>query len=136
MFAFGEQSARGFKLKGGTYASHTGDEGCFLDLSSSSLVTDLCVGPRLLSFVNGDGNAFIIRLNPARTERGSEGDKVEHVESKKKFRAVSCTNDTLYLLSDQDQLFCVQPRVPLRPFEALVACQFLRSHVEVTTPWL
>ncbi|KAK7912553.1 hypothetical protein WMY93_012764 [Mugilogobius chulae] len=118
MFAFGEQSARGFKLKGGTYASHTGDEGCFLDLSSSSPVTDLCVGPRLLSFVNRDGNAFIIRLNPGKDGAWVRG-RQKHVESKKKFRAVSCTNDTLYLLSDQGQLFCVQPHVPLRPFEAL-----------------
>ncbi|XP_033844012.1 probable E3 ubiquitin-protein ligase HERC4 [Periophthalmus magnuspinnatus] len=116
MFAWGEQSARGFRLKDGSYVPHSGDTDTvgFLDLPCP--VTNLCVGSRLLAYVNRDGKAYIIHLNLSADGKWVRG-KQKHVESKEKIRAVSCTKDTLFLLSNQGQVLCVQPGVPPRPFE-------------------
>ncbi|XP_072321506.1 E3 ISG15--protein ligase HERC5-like [Eucyclogobius newberryi] len=115
MLAWGEQSARGFRLKDGSYVSHTEDGVSFLDLSCP--ITDMCVGPRLLSFVNRAGNAFIIRVNPSSDGAWLRG-RQKRLENKEKIQTVRCTNDTLFLLTNQGRVLCVLPHAPLSAFGA------------------
>lgn len=74
MLSWGEQSARGFRLKDGTSVSDGGDGVTLLDLPG---VTELCVGQRLLSYVRGDGIAFIIRCNRSRDGTWARGRQSE-----------------------------------------------------------
>lgn len=55
MFSWGEDSQRGFRVNGGS----TADGVQFLQSRSSFL--DLAVGRSARAFVNGNGDAFIIR---------------------------------------------------------------------------
>lgn len=67
MFSWGEDSQRGFRVKGGTAA----DGVQFLQLGFSIL--DLSVGGSARAFVNGNGDAFIIRSDESEVGGAGRG---------------------------------------------------------------
>ncbi|XP_034735088.1 probable E3 ubiquitin-protein ligase HERC4 [Etheostoma cragini] len=121
MFAWGEDSQRGFRLK---VASHvdsrpTTDNGVH-PMNVSYYITDLSGGHNVLAFVKSNGNAFIIRTNVSKDGRRARG-KQKFVEWKEKIRAVSCGDDMVTLLSERGTVLCVDATrtyIP-RPLEAL-----------------
>lgn len=76
MFSWGEDSQRGFKLKGGLFADSKADDGVgFLDLGCH--VVDLSAGRDVLAFVKSNGNASIIRTNVSNDGRRVRGKQSE-----------------------------------------------------------
>lgn len=67
MFSWGEDSQRGFRVKGGT----TADGVQFLQLGFS--IRDLAVGRSARAFVNGNGHAFITRSDESEIGRAGRG---------------------------------------------------------------
>ncbi|XP_035858602.1 probable E3 ubiquitin-protein ligase HERC4 isoform X1 [Sander lucioperca] len=121
MFAWGEDSQRGFRLKDGSNvdSTPTTDNGVHL-LNVSYHITDLCGGHNVLAFVKSNGNSFIIRTNVSKDGRRARG-KQKFVECKEKIQAVRCGDDMVTLLSERGKVLCVDATrtyVP-RPLEAL-----------------
>lgn len=79
MFAWGEDSQRGFRLKDGSNvdSTPTTDNGVHL-LNVSYHITDLCGGHNVLAFVKSNGNSFIIRTNVSKDGRRARGKQSEH----------------------------------------------------------
>ncbi|KAA8590562.1 hypothetical protein FQN60_014496, partial [Etheostoma spectabile] len=121
MFAWGEDSQRGFRLKDGSNVDSrpTADNGVH-PLNVSYHITDLSGGHNVLAFVKSNGNAFIIRTNVSKDGRRARG-KQKFVEWKEKIQAVSCGDDVVTLLSERGTVLCVDATrtyIP-RPLEAL-----------------
>ncbi|XP_043982008.1 probable E3 ubiquitin-protein ligase HERC4 isoform X1 [Gambusia affinis] len=101
MFSWGEDSQRGFCLKGDPIT----DEGVHY-LYFGHNVTDLSAGRSALAFLKSNGNAFILR-----TDESKDGNRVRRkqkfVKCEERIEAVSCEDDVVMLLSEQGSVFCV-----------------------------
>lgn len=75
MFAWGEDSQQGFRLRPGSTIP-TGDGVHFLNLSFH--ITDLSAGHSVLAFLKSNGDAFIIHTNESKDGTRAKGKQSEH----------------------------------------------------------
>ncbi|KAM3610146.1 uncharacterized protein V6R79_026111 [Siganus canaliculatus] len=120
MFAWGEDGLRGFRLKDGSLIDRndrTTQDGAIHYSSLGYHVTALSAGHSVLAFVKSNGNSFIIRTAESRDGRRVRG-KQKFVKLKEKIQAVSCTDNTVLLLSDKGTVLCVDAAHIPRTLEA------------------
>ncbi|KAM9808340.1 putative E3 ubiquitin-protein ligase HERC3 [Neosynchiropus ocellatus] len=109
MFAWGEESQRSFRL------GHQPSSGPVRFLSLSFTILDLSEGPNLLSYVKASGDTVLIPTAP--TQEGHRvRAKQKFIRCEEKIQAVSCSDDSVTLLSRSGRVFCLDPSVsPLSP---------------------
>ncbi|XP_013867633.1 probable E3 ubiquitin-protein ligase HERC3 [Austrofundulus limnaeus] len=119
MFSWGQDSQRGFVLKGDSDScrsscrSSSGDGVHHLNIGCP--VADLSAGLSVLAFVKNNGNAFILRVNESRDGRRVRG-KQKFVKFKEPIEAVSCQDDVVTFLSERGSVLCVDTtRTPYTP---------------------
>ncbi|XP_068169993.1 probable E3 ubiquitin-protein ligase HERC4 [Antennarius striatus] len=118
MFSWGEDSRRGFRLKGGSLVDRSAD-GWLHHLDPGYQIVDLSAVGSWLAFVKSNGNSFIIGTTDSKDGKTVRGQKfVKHTE---KIHAVCCSDDAVTLLSERGILLSLnatQSSIP-RPVEGL-----------------
>ncbi|KAM9351921.1 putative E3 ubiquitin-protein ligase HERC4 [Symphorus nematophorus] len=120
MFSWGEESPRGFRIKDGSVTDGpTQDDGVH-HLNLGYYITELSAGHSVLAFVKSNGNSFIIRTNQREDGRRVRG-KQKFVKYKEQIQAVSCSDDSVTLLTERGNVLCVDSTTTYipRPLEAL-----------------
>ncbi|KAM4619545.1 putative E3 ubiquitin-protein ligase HERC3 [Polymixia lowei] len=112
MFSWGEDICRGFGLK--TNAAKLENGVNFLNLRSQ--IEDVSVGHRVVAFIKGDGKLFVIRCHENQDGTRVTG-KLKCVGCKEKFRAVSCSDDSAVLLSEEGKVLFLNRAYTPRPVE-------------------
>ncbi|KAK5928530.1 hypothetical protein CgunFtcFv8_013584 [Champsocephalus gunnari] len=111
MFSWGEH---GCQLGDGSNIS-TADGVPFLD---GVHITELSAGRTVLAFIQGGGEASVIRTEESEDGRRVRGEQ-KFVKFKDKIKAVSCGDDTVTLLSERGQVLCLDTSLVPRPLAAL-----------------
>ncbi|KAI4825741.1 hypothetical protein KUCAC02_021411 [Chaenocephalus aceratus] len=111
MFSWGEH---GCQLGDGSNIS-TADGVPFLNRVH---ITELSAGRTVLAFIQGGGEASVIRTEESEDGRRVRGEQ-KFVKFKDKIKAVSCGDDTVTLLSERGQVLCLDTSLVPRPLAAL-----------------
>ncbi|XP_070686885.1 probable E3 ubiquitin-protein ligase HERC4 [Pempheris klunzingeri] len=120
MLSWGEDSRRGFRLRGGSDTTDRATDAGVGRLDLGYHIGDLSAGHRVLAFVKTNGNAFIIRTNESKDGKRARG-KQKFIKCKEKIEAVRCADDVVTLLSETGKVLCVDTshsNIP-KPLEAL-----------------
>ncbi|KAK5867920.1 hypothetical protein PBY51_012375 [Eleginops maclovinus] len=91
---------------------------------SSVHITDLSAGHTVLAFIQGNGEASVIRIDETEDGRRVRGEQ-KFVKFKDKMKALSCGDDMVTLLSEKGQVLCEDTTLIPRPLAAL-------SNIEVS----